>query len=113
MKKLLCMGAILALTSTTTIAFANDKDNSDNSLNNETQQVMPRQQAAVATGSNVNIRSNAGTSYKVIHKLNKGETFMLTNDSPKKANGYTWVKGYCKNHSGTTGWVATKYLRFD
>lgn len=112
MKKLLCMSAILALTSTATISFANEGNTNDNLFNNETKQVIPKQQAGYATGT-VNIRSNAGTSYKVIHQLKKGEAFMLTNDPPKKANGYTWVKGYCRNHSGTTGWVATQYLTFD
>ena len=111
MKKLFCLGAILALTSTSIVSFANSNEIS--SLNNEEQiQIMPRQQSAYAKTDNVNVRSNAGTSYSSVHKLKKGETFLLTNDKQKYANGYYWVKGYCMNHN-KSGWVATKYLVFN
>ena len=112
-KKILCTCAILAITSTSMISFANETSNEDTSLTIQNEQYSTRQQAAYSTGSNVNIRTKASLSGSVVHKLQKNEAFMLTNDPPKKADGYTWVYGWCRNHPSNSGWVATANLRFD
>ena len=67
-KKLLCLSAILAMTSTTMVSFANEVTNYI-SEDNKNEIVQPRAQYAVVNASNVNIRYNAGTSYKVAAKL--------------------------------------------
>ena len=97
-KKLLCLSAILAMTSTTMVSFANEVTNYI---------VQPRAQYAVVNASNVNIRSNAGTSYKVVGQLPKGVTVITTYTKQKYANGMWWQEIQSKYGNG---WVADKYL---
>ena len=85
-KKLLCLSAILAMTSTTMVSFANEVTNYI-SEDNKNEIVQPRAQYAVVNASNVNIRSNAGTSYKVVGQLPKGVTVITTYTKQKYANG--------------------------
>ena len=99
-KKLLCLSAILAMTSTTMVSFANEVTNYI-SEDNKNEIVQPRAQYAVVNASNVNIRSNAGTSYKVVGQLPKGVT------KQKYANGMWWQEIQSKYGNG---WVADKYL---
>ena len=69
--------------------------------------VQPRAQYAVVNASNVNIRSNAGTSYKVVGQLPKGVTVITTYTKQKYANGMWWQEIQSKYGNG---WVADKYL---
>ena len=89
-KKLLCLSAILAMTSTTMVSFANEVTNYI-SEDNKNEIVQPRAQYAVVNASNVNIRYNAGTSY----------------NKQKYANGMWWQEIQSKYGNG---WVADKYL---
>ena len=102
-KKLLCLSAILAMTSTTMVSFANEVTN----YISEDEIVQPRAQYAVVNASNVNIRSNAGTSYKVVGQLPKGVTVITTYTKQKYANGMWWQEIQSKYGNG---WVADKYL---
>ena len=105
-KKLLCLSAILAMTSTTMVSFANEVTNYI-SEDNKNEIVQPRAQYAVVNASNVNIRSNAGTSYKVVGQLPKGVTVITTYTKQKYANGMWWQEIQSKYGNG---WVADKYL---
>ena len=105
-KKLLCLSAILAITSTTMVSFANEVTNYI-SEDNKNEIVQPRAQYAVVNASNVNIRSNAGTSYKVVGQLPKGVTVITTYTKQKYANGMWWQEIQSKYGNG---WVADKYL---
>ena len=102
-KKLLCLSAILAMTSTTMVSFANEVTNYI-SEDNKNEIVQQRAQYA---GVNVNIRSNAGTSYKVVGQLPKGVTVITTYTKQKYANGMWWQEIQSKYGNG---WVADKYL---
>ena len=85
-KKLLCLSAILAMTSTTMVSFANEVTNYI-SEDNKNEIVQPRAQYAVVNASNVNIRSNAGTSYKVVGQLPKGVTVILSKNMQMECGG--------------------------
>ena len=96
-KKLLCLSAILAMTSTTMVSFANEVTNYI-SEDNKNEIVQPRAQYAVVNASNVNIRSNAGTSYKVVGQLPKGVTVITTYTKQKYANGMWWQEIQSNNN---------------
>ena len=93
-KKLLCLSAILAMTSTTMVSFANEVTNYI-SEDNKNEIVQPRAQYAVVNASNVNIRYNAGV------------TVITTYTKQKYANGMWWQEIQSKYGNG---WVADKYL---
>src|SRR5699024_6821594 len=88
-KKLLCLSAILAMTSTTMVSFANEVTNYI-SEDNKNEIVQPRAQYAVVNASNGNIRANAGTSYKVVGQLPKVVTLTTTYTKQKYASGKWW-----------------------
>ena len=94
-KKLLCLSAILAMTSTTMVSFANEVTNYI-SEDNKNEIVQPRAQYAVVNASNVNIR-----------QLPKGVTVITTYTKQKYANGMWWQEIQSKYGNG---WVADKYL---
>ena len=83
-KKLLCLSAILAMTSTTMVSFANEVTNYI-SEDNKNEIVQPRAQYAVVNASNVK------TTYT----------------KQKYANGMWWQEIQSKYGNG---WVADKYL---
>lgn len=57
------------------------------------------------TASSLNMRSGAGTSYKVVGSISKGTK--ITTSSSKKVGSTTWYK---TTSGGKTGWVSGKYL---
>lgn len=59
------------------------------------------------TTSNVNMRSGAGTGYRIVATLPKGARVTITG-SPRRSGGYDW---YPVSIVGSgSGWVAGKFL---
>lgn len=58
------------------------------------------------TASTLNVRSGAGTSYKVVGSLNKNTTVTATKS--KKVGGVTW---YYVTSGSVTGWCSGSYLK--
>ena len=58
----------------------------------------------ITSDNGVNLRSGAGTSYKVIGAIAYGQTATVT--KTKKADGYNW--GYT-NYNGKTGWFVIDF----
>lgn len=55
----------------------------------------------------LNIRSDAGTSHRLLRTIPDGSTVELIG-GPKEANGYTWWE--VRDDAGQTGWVIDPYL---
>ena len=66
------------------------------------------QQSVVITGSNVNLRSGAGTSFAKVGKAKKGETFIYLK-SEKGKNGKVWYQ--IQYSSSKTAWVISSYAK--
>jgi len=63
-------------------------------------------ETATVTASALNVRSGAGTNYKVLGTLKKGKSFTVTG-SAKDKSGVTWYKF---KYSSKTGYVSSKYV---
>ena len=59
------------------------------------------------TGSTVNVRKGAGTSYAKVTTVKKGATY--TYSSTKKVGNYTWY--YIKVSSSKSGWIRGDYVK--
>lgn len=64
---------------------------------------------ATCTGNSVNVRVGAGTSYKSVGKLNKGNRFEI--DGTEK-NGFHHIKVNL-NGKQTIAWISSKYVKKD
>lgn len=60
-------------------------------------------------GSHLMMRYNAGLKYGVKTSLPNGTALMKVSSSTKRRDGYTWIN--VKTMGGTTGWVASKYVK--
>lgn len=63
-------------------------------------------ETATVTASSLNVRSGAGTSYKILGSLNKGKTFTVTGSKNDKSG----VKWYQFKFNSKTGYVSSKYV---
>ncbi|MEH6986930.1 SH3 domain-containing protein, partial [Cytobacillus firmus] len=66
-------------------------------------------QNAVSTGSNVNVRKGASTSYEVIGKLTLGQKVKVI-DQHENSQGELW---YRISFNGQLGWVIADFLKAD
>jgi len=58
-------------------------------------------------GSGLNMRAGAGTGHARVKTLGDNTVVEIIG-GPKEANGFTWWQ--VRDETGTTGWVASKYL---
>lgn len=65
-------------------------------------------QVVKVTGSTVNVRKGAGTSYGIIGTAKKNTTFTYL-DSKKASNGVVWYK--IQYSSSKTGWITSQYTK--
>ena len=68
----------------------------------------PAQQSVVITGSNVNIRSGAGTSFEKVGKAKKGSSYAYLS-SQKGKDGKVWYQ--IQYSSSETAWVISSYAK--
>ena len=59
-------------------------------------------------GGSVNIRSNAGTSYKVVGSMPSGAYGTCQGVAAKDTRGVVWYK---VKYNGVTGWVSSRYSK--
>ncbi|MGN0185909.1 MAG: SH3 domain-containing protein [Aristaeellaceae bacterium] len=59
-------------------------------------------------GGSVNIRSKAGTSYKVVGSMPSGAYGTCLGTAAKDTRGVVWYK---VNYNGVTGWVSSRYSK--
>lgn len=71
-----------------------------------TWQVYGAGETAEVTASSLNIRSGAGTGYKIIGSLKKGKTFTI-NGTKNDKSGTKWYK---LKYKSQTGYVSSKYV---
>lgn len=60
------------------------------------------------TGNSVNIRSRAGTNYRVVGSVKGGSIVECLGLAAKDSNGTVWYK---IEHNGVTGWVTSQYAK--
>jgi uncharacterized protein YgiM (DUF1202 family) len=111
MRKLIRTAILLgAMTTLGFTAYADVPTQTSQTLkyNMMSQSIAPRTVGvAKVTGSNVNMRAEAGLSGQVIAVLAKGTIVELSSSPSITKDGYTWkVVGY----NGKWGYVATTYL---
>ncbi len=63
-------------------------------------------ETAKVTASSLNVRSGAGTDYKMIGSMKKGKTFTVTGEKKDKKG----VKWYKLKYNSRTGYVSSKYV---
>lgn len=66
----------------------------------------------VVVNGPLRVRSSAGLGGSVIATMPTGATGEITSQMPQEANGYVWVNVRFFNGAGTTGWVASEFLRW-
>ena len=59
-------------------------------------------------GGSVNIRSNAGTSYKTVGSMPSGAYGTCLGTAAKDTRGVVWYK---VKYNGVTGWVSSRYSK--
>lgn len=105
MKKKFFLGLALGMTMFSSVAFA---ELNGKHVEAEFKGYFGWPVTAVCTGSDVNLRVDAGTDFDVITMLQKGDEFHITDVVYR--SDYTWMKGVTSD--GTVGYMVSKYLDY-